>query len=219
MTVNHELAKMIDHTLLKPDATLHDIEKLCAEAKEYGFCSVCVNPTWVRYAATLLAGSGVKVCTVVGFPLGATTTATKVAEAQEAVANGATEIDMVINVGLLKSGHLDDVRHEIATIEHMVRRKALLKVIIETALLTDNEKVAAALAVQGAGADYVKTSTGFAASGATVADVELLAKTVGPHVGVKASGGVRDVAAARAMIGAGATRIGSSNSVAIVTAG
>lgn len=210
-----ELAKLIDHTLLKPEATEAQIKQLCAEAKSYGFWSVCVNPTWVALAASELAGTDVKVCTVVGFPLGATTSAAKAAETAEAVANGASEIDMVINVGALKSGNTDLVRSDIEAVVKAAGGK-LVKVIIETALLTDEEKVTACQLAQQAGADFVKTSTGFSSGGATVADIKLMRETVGPAMGVKASGGIRERSSAEAMIAAGATRIGASAGVAMV---
>lgn len=213
-----ELAGMIDHTLLKPDATEAQITKLCEEAREHGFASVCVNPGWVPLAADLLDGSAVRVCTVIGFPLGATTSTAKAFEAMDALRNGATEVDMVINVGLLKSGKDDEVREDIAVVAEEVREKALLKVILETGLLTDAEKVKACQLAKEAGADFVKTSTGFGHGGATVADVALMRKTVGPEMGVKASGGIRDYETAMAMIQAGANRIGASAGISIVAA-
>lgn len=213
-----ELAGMIDHTLLKPDATEAQITKLCEEAREHGFASVCVNPGWVPLAADLLDGSAVRVCTVIGFPLGATTSTAKAFEAMDALRNGATEVDMVINVGLLKSGKDDEVREDIAVVAEEVREKALLKVILETGLLTDAEKVKACQLAEEAGADFVKTSTGFGHGGATVADVALMRKTVGPEMGVKASGGIRDYETAMAMIQAGANRIGASAGISIVAA-
>ena len=209
-------ASLVDHTLLKPEATADDIRKLCREAVEYGFASVCVNPAWVKKAAELLRGSNVPVCTVIGFPLGATLADVKAYEARRAIFDGATEVDMVINIGALKSG--DD-----CTVEDDIRRVAvaahengvLLKVIIETALLTDDEKVRACLAAKNAGADFVKTSTGFAKGGATVEDVRLMRRVVGANLGVKASGGVKGIDDARAMFEAGATRIGASVGVKI----
>lgn len=213
-----ELAGMIDHTLLKPDATEAQITKLCEEAREHGFASVCVNPGWVPLAADLLDGSAVRVCTVIGFPLGATTSTAKAFEAMDALRNGATEVDMVINMGLLKSGKDDEVREDIAVVAEEVREKALLKVILETGLLTDAEKVKACQLAKEAGADFVKTSTGFGHGGATVADVALMRKTVGPEMGVKASGGIRDYETAMAMIQAGANRIGASAGISIVAA-
>ncbi|MEJ8548029.1 deoxyribose-phosphate aldolase [Brevibacillus borstelensis] len=210
-----KLNKFIDHTLLKPDATAAMIDKLCAEAKEHDFASVCVNPYWVKRAAGLLAGTDVKVCTVIGFPLGASTTAAKVAETSDAIAGGATEVDMVLNIGALKSGDLETVKQDVAAVKEAAGAVPL-KVILETGLLTDEEKVTACKLCVEAGADYVKTSTGFGPGGATVADIALMRKTVGNKVGVKASGGVRDRAAALAMIEAGATRIGASSGIAIV---
>lgn len=208
--------KYIDHTLLKPETTAAMIDKLCAEAKEHDFASVCVNPYWVKRCAELLAGTDVKVCTVVGFPLGASTTAVKVAETRDAIANGATEVDMVLNVGALKSGDLETVKRDVAAVKEAAG-EVLLKVILETGLLTDEEKKTACELCVQAGADYVKTSTGFGPGGATVEDIALMRKAVGPDVGVKASGGVRDRAAALAMIEAGATRIGASSGIAIVS--
>ncbi|MBE7006876.1 MAG: deoxyribose-phosphate aldolase [Ruminococcaceae bacterium] len=210
------LAKYIDHTLLKPDATEAQIEKLCAEAREYGFASVCVNSCYASLAARLLAGSDVAVCCVVGFPLGAATTAAKAFEAADAAQNGATEIDMVINVGAAKDGRWDDVEADIAGVAAAIEGKALLKVIIETCLLTDGEKIEACRAAVRAGADFVKTSTGFSKAGANAADVALMRKTVGPAIGVKAAGGIRTCADAMAMIEAGASRIGASAGIAIL---
>ena len=210
------LAKYIDHTLLKPDATEAQIEKLCAEAREYGFASVCVNSCYASLAARLLAGSDVAVCCVIGFPLGAATTAAKAFEAADAAQNGATEIDMVINVGAAKDGRWDDVEADIAGVAAAIEGKALLKVIIETCLLTDGEKIEACRAAVRAGADFVKTSTGFSKAGATAADVALMRKTVGPDVGVKAAGGIRTYADAVRMIEAGASRIGASAGIAIL---
>lgn len=212
-----ELARLIDHTLLKPEASETQIRQLCAEALEHRFASVCVNAGWVPLCAGLLAGSEVKTCTVVGFPLGATLPAVKVFEATAAIEAGATEVDMVINVGRLKSGDLAGVYDDIAgVVEAAHRSAALVKVIIETALLSEQEKVAAALLVKEAGANFVKTSTGFGGGGATVADIRLLRLVVGPAMGVKASGGVRTAASALALVAAGATRIGASAGVAIV---
>jgi len=210
------IAKMIDHTLLKANTTRAQIVQLCEEAKEYRFASVCVNPTWVATAAELLKGTDVKVCTVIGFPLGANTPETKAFETKDAIEKGATEVDMVINIGALKDGDDELVERDIRAVVEAAKGKALVKVIIETCLLTEEEKVRACrLAVQ-AGADYVKTSTGFSTGGATVEDIALMRKTVGPNIGVKASGGVRDLQGAEAMIDAGATRIGTSSGVAIV---
>ncbi|MFS0554592.1 deoxyribose-phosphate aldolase [Brevibacillus sp. 179-C9.3 HS] len=208
--------KYIDHTLLKPDATQEMIDKLCAEAREHDFMSVCVNPYWVKRSAELLAGSDVKVCTVIGFPLGASTIESKAAETRDAIANGATEVDMVLNVGALKSGDLETVKNDIVAVKQAAG-DILLKVILETCLLTEEEKVVACKLSVEAGADYVKTSTGFSTGGATVEDIALMRKTVGPNVGVKASGGVRDGETAVAMIEAGASRIGTSSGVSIVT--
>ena len=213
MTQNY--AAMIDHTLLKADATRDQIEKLCAEAKKYVFASVCVNPTWVKYSAELLAGTEVKVCTVIGFPLGASTSAVKAFETKDAIANGATEIDMVINIGALKNGEYDVVRDDIKAVVDAANG-TLVKVIIETCLLTDEEKVKACELAVEAGADFVKTSTGFSTGGATAEDIALMRKTVGPDLGVKASGGVRNLEDMKKMIENGATRIGASSGVAIM---
>ncbi len=209
------IAKYIDHTLLAPDAAKSAIEKLCKEASEYKFASVCVNSCWVSLAADLLKDSSVKVCTVVGFPLGAMDTVSKAYEAAKAVENGADEVDMVINIGYLKSGMLDAVLEDIVAVRKATEGK-LLKVIIETCLLTDDEKRTACELSEKAGADFVKTSTGFSKGGATLHDVELMKSVVGDRLGVKASGGVRDYATAKAMIDAGATRIGASAGIAIV---
>ncbi|KAA0549360.1 deoxyribose-phosphate aldolase [Bacillus sp. BGMRC 2118] len=214
--MSKDVAKMIDHTLLKADATLSEIEKLCAEAREYNFASVCVNPTWVKTAAEQLKGSGVDTCTVIGFPLGATTSATKAFETTNAIENGATEVDMVINIGALKDKKDDVVEADIRAVVEAAKGKALVKVIIETALLTEEEKVRACKLSVSAGADFVKTSTGFSTGGATLADIKLMRETVGPDIGVKASGGVRDAEAAFGLIDAGATRIGASSGIAIV---
>lgn len=212
-----DIASTIDHTLLKPDATRGEIEKLCAEARQYGFASVCVNPTFVPLCAELLRGSAVKVCTVIGFPLGATTPATKAFEARKAIREGAREVDMVINVGALKSRNLDLVFEDISGVVDAGHESgALVKVIIETALLSDEEKVIACVLARRAKADFVKTSTGFSSGGATLRDVAIMRATVGPAMGVKASGGVRNYADAVGMIEAGATRIGASAGVAIV---
>ena len=211
------LAKMIDHTLLKPDATQQEIAQLCFEARKYGFASVCVNPTWVSLCAELLKGSPVKVCTVIGFPLGATSSETKAFETETAIRQGATEIDMVINIGALKARDLDLVARDIRGVVNAAHpRGAIVKVIIETILLTDEEKTIASLLSKEAGADFVKTSTGFAGGGATVQDVALMRKAVGPDMGVKASGGVRTFEDAENMIKAGATRIGASAGVKII---
>lgn len=214
---NADLARLIDHTLLKPDATPEEIAKLCQEAREYGFASVCVNPGNVAQSAALLAGSPVKVCTVVGFPLGATTPTVKALETRDAVANGAEEIDMVMSVGALKAGHYDQVFRDIEGVVEAAGGR-VVKVILETALLNNEQKVKACLLAKRAGADFVKTSTGFGPGGATVEDIQLMRETVGPDLGVKASGGIRDRATAEKMVSAGATRIGASASVAIVKA-
>ena len=213
------LAGLIDHTLLKPDATVEKITQLCAEAREYSFASVCINPTNVSLCASLLKGSKVKVCTVIGFPLGANTTAVKVFEAETAIRDGAAEVDMVINIGALKSGNTQLVTQDIrAVVAAAHGAGAIVKVIIETALLSDDEKVKACLAAKEAGADFVKTSTGFSGGGANVHDIELMRRTVGPVMGVKASGGIHSLEEARALVAAGATRIGASAGVAIVQA-
>jgi deoxyribose-phosphate aldolase len=209
-------ASLIDHTLLKPEATDEDIRVLCEEAARYRFASVCVNPTWVRAAACNLQGSGVPVCTVIGFPLGATLADVKAYEARRAIFDGAREVDMVINVGALKSGDDCLVEHDIHSVVEVAHEyNVTCKVIIETALLTDDEKVRACQAAKNAGADFVKTSTGFSKGGATVADVALMRRTVGSDLGVKASGGVKGLDDARKMVEAGATRIGASVGVKI----
>jgi deoxyribose-phosphate aldolase len=210
------LAGYIDHTLLKAEATEAEILKLCAEARQFKFASVCVNPGWVKLCASQLRGSGVMVCTVVGFPLGATSTAAKVCETRKALEDGADEIDMVLNVGALKSAQYEVVEQDIRAIKQACGRHTL-KVILETSLLKDDEKVKACELSKRAGADFVKTSTGFGSGGATVADIALMRRTVGPEMGVKASGAVRDTQTAEAMIAAGATRIGASASIAIAT--
>lgn len=211
-----ELAKYIDHTLLKPDATESRIEKLCQEADTHGFFSVCVNPTHVKLSAELLKSSATKVCTVIGFPLGASTSSVKAYETVDAIENGADEIDMVINVGALKSGKHDLVREDIVAVVEAAN-DTLVKVIIETSLLTDDEKRVACQLAKEAGCDFVKTSTGFSGGGATVEDVELMKTVVGENIEVKASGGVRSREDALAMIEAGATRIGASSGIAIVS--
>ena len=210
-----KLNKYIDHTLLKPDASQEQIETLIEEAKKYDFASVCVNPTWVNFAAQSLKGTDVKVCTVIGFPLGANTPELKAFETSDAIRNGANEIDMVINIGALKSQNFDLVEKDIRAVVEAAKG-TLVKVIIETCLLTDDEKVKACQIAQEAGADFVKTSTGFSTGGATVRDVALMRKTVGPDMGVKASGGARSYEDALAFIEAGATRIGASSGVAIM---
>ena len=214
-----QIAALIDHTLLKPQATGADIRRLCQEAREHGFAAVCVNPYWVRLAAQELAGSSVTVAAVAGFPLGANETSTKVAEAENAIAAGAREIDMVLNIGELCAGNMDGVRADIAAVVAAAHaRKALVKVILETCLLSDAQKSAACVASQLAGADFVKTSTGFSTGGATVADVSLMRRTVGRGMGVKASGGIRTLAELEAMQAAGANRIGTSSGVQIMQA-
>ena len=210
------IAAYIDHTLLKQDAAAPQIDRLCAEAAQYHFASVCVNPWYVPRCVKHLQGTGVKVCTVVGFPLGATTTESKVFETLQAVRSGAEEIDMVMNVCAMKSGNTRAIEQEIQALVAAVEGHAILKVILETCLLTEEEKILACQIAKRAGADYVKTSTGFSTGGATVADVALMRRTVGPEMGVKAAGGIRDYATAKAMLDAGATRIGASAGIAIV---
>lgn len=215
--VTKDLASYIDHTLLKAESTEEEIRQLCTEAIQYDFAAVCVNPYWVELAADVLRSSDVEVATVVGFPLGATTTFAKVAETRDALANGATEIDMVLNVGALKSGDEAMVREDIALVVQ-VAQQAKVKVIIETGLLTETEKRLACRLAKEAGAHFVKTSTGFGPGGATVADIQLMREVVGEEMGIKASGGVRDRAVAEAMIEAGATRIGASAGIEIISA-
>ncbi|WP_353990979.1 deoxyribose-phosphate aldolase [Lacticaseibacillus paracasei] len=211
------LAKYIDHTLLKPDATQDQIDEVLAQAKQYGFASVCINPYWVVRAAASLRDTDVNVCTVIGFPLGANTTQTKVFETGQAIDEGAQEIDIVLNIGEFKAGHDDHVRADIQAVADMTHAKGgLLKVIIEAFLLTDDEKVTACKLAAAAGADYVKTSTGFAAGGATVHDVALMRKTVGDKLGVKAAGGIHTYAEAKALIDAGADRLGASAGIQIL---
>ncbi|WP_195572317.1 deoxyribose-phosphate aldolase [Paenibacillus sp. 1001270B_150601_E10] len=210
------IAGMIDHTLLRADAVQDEIKQLTDEAKQYGFASVCVNPTWVAYSAKQLAGTPVKVCTVIGFPLGAATSAVKAFETQDAIQNGAAEIDMVINIGELKAGNDAYVQQDIEAVVKAAAGKAIVKVIIETCLLTDEEKVRACELSLKAGADFVKTSTGFSKGGATKEDVALMRSTVKDQAGVKASGGVRSLEDVKVMIEAGATRIGASSGVSIV---
>jgi deoxyribose-phosphate aldolase len=215
-----DLAGFIDHTLLKPDATASQVDEMCREALEYGFASVCVNPTWVKRVAGHLSGSDVRTCVVVGFPLGASTPEIKAMEARRAIRDGAEEVDMVINVGALKSGDHDLVERDIAGVADACREAGVVcKVILETALLDDTEKVVASRLARRAKADFVKTSTGFGPGGATVYDVALMREAVGPEMGVKASGGIRSVDDVRQMIAAGATRIGASAGVSIVTGG
>jgi deoxyribose-phosphate aldolase len=211
-----EMAKYIDHTLLKPEATIEAVAKLCAEAIAYGFKAVCVNSGHVAYAAGKLQGTSVAVCSVAGFPLGAMQTRVKVFEAESAVAEGAAEIDMVLNIGALKDGNRKTVEADIRAVRQAAASPIVLKVIIETCLLTAAEKVQACKIAENAGADFVKTSTGFSNGGATAEDVALMRETVGRQMGVKASGGIKDWAAAAAMIGAGASRIGTSSGIAIV---
>lgn len=211
------VARLIDHTLLKPEATQDDIARLCSQAREYSFASVCVNPCWARFAVEALAGSSVRVCTVVGFPLGANTTRTKQAEAESALADGAQELDMVQNIGALRSGNFEIVRDEIAALAKLAHsRGAILKVILETSLLDLTQKTTACRLAAEARADFVKTSTGFSSGGATIEDVKLMRAAVGESMGVKASGGVRTLEALRQMVGAGANRIGTSSGANIL---
>lgn len=217
MSADSSVASLIDHTLLKPEATREDILRLCREAREFGFASVCVNPYWVPLAARELEGSGVKVCTVVGFPLGANVTSIKRTETETAVRDGAREIDMVVNIGELRAGELSAVEADIrAVVEAAHAGGAIVKVILETALLTDEQKVAGCRCAEAAGADFVKTSTGFGPGGATEHDVALLRSTVGSRMGVKAAGGIRTFEDLKKMVAAGANRIGASASVAIM---
>ena len=214
--MSQELAKYIDHTQLKADTTEDVIEKLLSEAKKYEFASVCINPTWVAKSYEALKNTPVKVCTVIGFPLGASASAVKAFETKQAIQDGATEVDMVINIGELKAGNDKFVQEDIQAVVEAASDKALTKVIIETALLTDEEKVRACERAKAAGADFVKTSTGFSTGGATIEDVQLMRKTVGENIGVKASGGIRDKETMEAMLKAGANRIGASAGVSIV---
>jgi deoxyribose-phosphate aldolase len=217
--IDSSIASLIDHTLLRADATAADIREICTEARKYGFASVCVNPYWVPLASAELAGSPVRVCTVVGFPLGANATATKVAETEDATKHGAAEIDMVINIGELIGGNHDAVRQDIAAVAQAAHKGgAILKVILETALLDDNQKVVASTLAKAAGAEFVKTSTGFSTGGATVHDVALMRQAVGQDMGVKASGGIRTLEDLKNMAAAGATRVGASASVKIMEA-
>lgn len=211
------IAKYIDHTLLKPGATMEEIEALAAEAKEHGFATVCINPYWVPYATQLLKGTDVGICTVIGFPLGASSSRTKAFEAKQAIVDGATEIDMVINIGELKAERDAAVLDDIQMVTEAARGRAIVKVIIETALLTDEEKQRACEIAEQAGADFVKTSTGFAGDGATVSDVELMCGAVSDAIKVKASGGIRTYADAISMIEAGASRLGASSGVEILS--
>lgn len=217
IAMSKDLAKYIDHTQLKPDTTKEKITQIVAEAKEYEFASVCVNPFWVPFCYNELKNTNVLVCTVIGFPLGATSTETKKFETKQAIEDGATEVDMVINIGVLKSGDDETVKRDIEAVVETAKEKALTKVIIETALLTEGEKIRACKLAKEAGADFVKTSTGFSGGGATVDDVTLMRQTVGVKMGVKASGGVRDLETTKAMIGAGATRIGASAGADIIS--
>jgi len=212
-----DLAKYIDHTLLKPDASVEQVNALCDEAAKYHFYSVCVNSSWVEHCVRRLGGTGVKTCAVVGFPLGAMDKRVKSFEARTAVANGAAEIDMVMNVGAMKAKDLKTVREDMLAVRRACRSGIVLKVILETCLLNDEEKVLACQMAKDIGADFVKTSTGFSKSGATVADIVLMRRTVGPKMGVKAAGGVRTFEDAVAMIKAGATRLGASSGIAIVS--
>lgn len=214
--MSENLNKYIDHTLLKPEATEEQITVLCQEAAKYDFMSVCINPTWVSKAAALLAESDVKVCTVIGFPLGANTPEVKAYEANDAIKNGANEVDMVINIGALKGKDDELVERDMRGVVEAAKNRAVSKVIIETALLTEEEKIRACEIAKKVGADFVKTSTGFSTGGATVEDVKLMRATVGPEMGVKASGGVRSLEDALAFIEAGATRLGASSGVAIM---
>ena len=212
---DQSVLKKIDHTLLKPAATRDQIKKVCDEAKQYGFASVCVNPSYIEYVAGELRGSAVAPCCVIGFPLGATMSEVKAFETDKCINAGAKEVDMVINIGAVKSGEWNTVRRDIEAVVRASRGRAIVKVIIETCLLTDAEKVEASKVAKQAGADFVKTSTGFSTGGATVEDVRLMREAVGPNMGVKASGGVRDLDSAKAMIVAGATRLGTSSGVKI----
>lgn len=212
----NNMAKYIDHTILNADATEKDIQRICIEAKEYEFKTVCINPGWIDYAAHLLEGTNVGITTVIGFPLGANTSEIKAAEAKQAVEKGVSDVDMVINIGALKNEDYPTVLHDIKAVVDAVDGKAIVKVIIETSLLNKTEKIRACELAKQAGADFVKTSTGFSTGGATLDDVKLMRATVGPKMGVKASGGVRSYKDAVAMIEAGATRIGASSGIAIV---
>lgn len=213
---NEGLASMIDHTILKPDATAEQIKTLCNEAKQYKFASVCINPSNVSLAAKILLGTNVKVCTVIGFPLGATTTRIKAIEAADAIENGAGEVDMVINIGALKSGDYEFVKNDIRSVVSAANGKAIVKVIIETCLLSDEEKIKVCTIAKNQGADFVKTSTGFSTGGATAHDVRLMRQTVGCDMGVKASGGIRSYESAIEMVNAGANRLGTSSGILIV---
>ena len=214
--MKNEIAHMIDHTLLSAGTTKEQIVRLCEEAKQYGFASVCVNPVYVPEAVKMLDNSDVKVCTVIGFPLGASTTRVKVFEVEDAIENGAEEVDMVIPVGAVKSGDWEAVSQDVSSVVKAAAKKAIVKVIIETCLLSDDEKKKLCLICKDAGADYVKTSTGFSTGGATIEDITLMRQAVGSKMGVKASGGIKDAEFAQALIQAGATRIGTSSGIAIV---
>ena len=219
MPFDRSIARLIDHTILKPEATRDEVRQVCAEARKYEFASVCVNAFWIPLVASELAGTSVRTCTVVGFPLGATSTDAKVAETSFAMREGASEVDMVLNIGALRGGEMSTVENDIRAVAEAAHSGgAILKVIIETALLDDAMKVAACQLSQKAGANFVKTSTGFSKGGATTADVELMRRTVGPAMGVKASGGIRTLETLRAMVAAGASRVGASASVAIMEA-
>lgn len=211
-----DFARMIDHTTLKPEVSLAQIEKLCIEGKEYRFCSICVNPIWVSYCVTALKGSGVRVCSVSGFPLGANKKEVKIKEAEMACQEGANEVDMVMNIGALKSGDLKSIEEEIKGLRNVLGKQRILKVIIETCLLTDEEKIKATKIIMDCGADFVKTSTGFNIKGATYEDVKLLKELVKGKIKIKASGGIRDYPTALKMIQAGADRIGTSSGVKII---
>lgn len=213
-----DYAALIDHTILAPQATKEAVEKLCKEAMQYGFHSVCVNSSFVYYCAQLLKDSDVKVCTVIGFPLGAMSTAGKAAEAERAIQDGASELDMVIHVGMVKSGDWEYVKQDISSVVEAANGMAMVKVILETCLLTEEEKVKACRICKESGADFVKTSTGFSNGGATIEDVALMRRTVGADMGVKAAGGIRSLRDAKAMVEAGATRLGTSSGVSIVQA-
>lgn len=211
-----KITKLIDHTILAADATKEDVMRICQEAKQYGFASVCIQPSWVKFVSEQLMSTDVKVCTVIGFPLGATSTRAKAYEAEVALEDGAEELDMVINIGALKSGEYELVKADIAAVCKVVQKPAIVKVIIETALLTDEEKKIACTLAKEAGADFVKTSTGFSTAGATTKDIELMRAVVGPNLGVKASGGIRTYNDIQKMVAAGANRIGASSGVAII---
>lgn len=216
--MTESLARYIDHTALKAETTKEQIQQLVTEAKEYTFASVCVQPTWVSFCEEQLKDTEVKVCTVIGFPLGANTTETKVFETKQAIKDGATEVDMVINIGALKDGNDELVQKDIRAVVEAAKGQALTKVIVETALLTEDEKKRVSTLVKAAGADFIKTSTGFSTSGATIDDIRLMRSIVGPSIGVKASGGIRDLESMKQMIEAGATRIGASAGVEIMKA-